>query len=227
MKDYELVFLDADETIFDFSRAESYALEETFRQYGLDATQDSLSAYHEINKELWERLEKGEMDQPRLKSERFRLLLIKLGIGLDAERVGKSYIEWLSQGAFLLDGAEEICEYLSRKYKIVIITNGIKEVQSARIGNSRVRKYFSKVVISEEANCSKPSKEIFEYACRAVDYHRKDRMIIVGDSLSSDIQGGLNFGIDTCWANLASKPNQTDMVPTYEIRTLEELKTLL
>lgn len=227
MSKYDLVFLDADETLFDFKRAESEALSGAFGQFGLEASGDTLRDYEEINKRLWAALERGEIDQTRLKVERFGHLFKKMGADIDPEAFSRAYIELLSRGAFLLDGAESVCEYLGGKYTLAIITNGIKEVQLPRIGGSAIRRHISRVIVSEEARHSKPSKEIFDYACNAIGFHRKERMIMVGDSLASDIQGGINFGIDTCWANLASARNETGIAPTYEIRKLEELKGIL
>ena len=112
-------------------------------------------------------------------------------------------------------------------FRSVVVTNGIKEVQRSRIGRSPLEPYFSDLVISEEAGSSKPSPAIFEHACARLGFHDKDRMIMVGDSLSSDIRGGVNFGIDTCWFNPGSKANDSGLRPTYEIRELSELRTIL
>lgn len=227
MKRYEVVFIDADETLFDFKRAEAHALAQSFARFGLEPSQAALLAYEEINKGLWAALERGETDQASLKVERFRLLFERLGANVDAAIFSAAYIEWLSKGTFLLEGAEEACRYLAGKYELAIITNGIAEVQRPRIGNSAIAGLVKAVIISEEARCGKPSAGIFEYACDAIDRRDKDGMIMVGDSLSSDILGGLNFGIDTCWANLASAANETGIRPTYEIRRLAELKDIL
>jgi 2-haloacid dehalogenase len=224
---HELVFLDADETLFDFKRAESFALTQCFSRFDLELSEAIFGDYIEINKALWLSLERGEIDQAGLKIERFARLFQKLGLDLDARLFGASYVEALSRASFLLDGAEELCAYLAAKYTLAIITNGIRDVQAPRIDASSIRKHLSGIIISEEAKSSKPSKEIFAYACERLGFHEKAKMIIVGDSLSSDIQGGINFGIDTCWANLTAMKNETDIVPTYEIRALAELTRIL
>ena len=154
------------------------ALAQSFEQFGLALTERAARDYGEINKGLWLLFEKGEIEQKILKVERFRVLFLRLGEKIDAALFSEAYIEWLSRASFLLDGAEELCRYLSEKYILAIITNGIKKVQISRIGNS-------------------------------------------------DIKGGIDYGIDTCWANLASRKNETSLVPTYEIRKLEELRTIL
>jgi len=227
MKKYEVIFLDADETLFDFRKAEAYALAGAFKEYGLDLTASVFSDYDEINKALWKSLERGETDQASLKVERFRLLFARMRTDIEADSFGASYVEWLSRASFLLDGAEEICGYLASKYRLAIITNGIKDVQAPRIESSAIRKYLDAIIISEEVGWSKPSPEIFDKACAALGFHEKAKMIIIGDSLSSDIQGGINFGIDTCWANFSSSKNDTEIVPTYEIKELAKLRKML
>lgn len=189
MKNYDLVFMDADETLFDFRRAEAFALAHAFGQCGLEATGGIVAGYNEINKGLWRQFERGETDQVTLKVERFRLLFRKIGSDLDAEKFSDLYLDWLGKGCFLLDGAEEICRYLSGKHRLALITNGIKRVQRSR---------FESIVISEDAGSSKPSVGIFAHACRMMDFNDRSRMIMVGDSLSSDIAGGANYGIATC-----------------------------
>jgi YjjG family noncanonical pyrimidine nucleotidase len=227
MPKYELVLLDADETLFDFKRVEGYALERSFGQFGLELTEDVLRDYDTINKSLWRRLEKGETSQAKLKIERFRLLFQKLGASVDAEDFSRSYIEWLSKGSFLLEGAESLCKYLYGKYRLAILSNGIKDVQLPRINASPLLKYLTGIIVSEEAKSSKPDAGIFEYACASLGFFDKRRMLMVGDSLSSDIQGGINFGIDTLWVNMAKTENETGPRPTYEVHSLAEIRGIL
>jgi 2-haloacid dehalogenase len=227
MKPYDLVFIDADETLFDFRKAERYALRQSFELFELEYTDDALVAYESINSAIWKRLEKGELDQERLKVERFELLFDTLDADADAAAFSSTYLNWLGKGAFLLPGAQEICGYLAGKYRLAMVTNGIKEVQRARIGTSPIAAHFAALVISEEAGSSKPNPAIFEHACGILDMHNKEKMIMIGDSLSSDIRGGINFGIDTCWFNPSGAPNPTELEPTYEIRRFEELKRIL
>jgi len=227
VKAYELVFMDADETLFDFSKAEAFALVESFAQFGLDAGEAALADYDAINKDCWRRFERGEMDQATLKVERFRLLFEKLEVRVDPAEFGVAYLDWLSKGGFLLEGAEELCEYLAGKYRLAIVTNGIARVQRRRFEASPIRKYFEAIAISEEAGFSKPNPGIFEYACGLVDYRDRSKMIIVGDSLTSDIAGGAAFGIDTCWLNPKGAPRTPGLEPTYELPDLFGLKAIL
>jgi len=226
-KPYTLVFLDADETLFDFRRAEEFALARSFEESGLTLTDRAAQEYERINIDLWRRLEHGEIDQQSLRSERFRLLFEVLGIARDARDFGETYVSWLARASFLLDGAERLCAYLGARYRLAILTNGIKEVQYARIQSSPINRYVEKLIVSEEAGSSKPDPAIFEYACAALEFRDRKRMIIIGDSLSSDIRGGQNFGIDTCWYNPAKLPLAGEARPTYEVASLEEIEGLL
>ena len=241
MKPYELLLLDADETLFDFRRAEAFALEKAFAERGLAATPETVARYDAINKEIWRRLERGEIDQARLKVERFALFFAEAGISLDAADFSELYLEWLGRGSFLLPGAEELCAYLAAKYRLAIVTNGIAKVQRPRFEASPIRRHFGAIVISEEVGAAKPQPEIFERACEAMGVFDKSKVLMIGDSLSSDIAGGAAYGIDTCWLNPggaaigaagAGAPAKTEapaktLAPTYMVRDLAELRALL
>lgn len=229
MKHYEVVFIDLDETLLDFYQAEKQALRLAFGQFGLAYSERAVLEYDEINAGVWRKLERGEIDQETLKVERFRLLLNRLHADADPAAFSALYLQELGKGVFLLPGAEETCAYLGGKYALVVVTNGIKDVQRSRIGRSPLEPYFSELIISEEAGSSKPAPAIFEYACRKLGFSDKDKdtMIMVGDSLSSDIRGGANFGMDTCWFNPGLRANDSGLQPTYEIQALPELRTIL
>ena len=186
---YDVVFLDADGTLFDFKKAEGYALERAFGEAGLELSPDVALAYDRINSGLWKMLERGEIDQSRLRTERFRLLFLELGAKADARAFADIYVRWLSRGSFLIEGALEACELLSQKYVLSIVTNGIREVQLARIAASPLQPYLRDIVVSEEAGCGKPDPRIFEFACSRIGFHDKSRMIIVGDSLQLGHRG--------------------------------------
>ncbi|MGL5692856.1 MAG: HAD-IA family hydrolase, partial [Peptostreptococcaceae bacterium] len=127
----------------------------------------------------------------------------------------------------LYEETEELLSYLSEKYKIVIITNGLLSVQNNRIRNSIVNHYFDEVIISDEIKIAKPDSKIFEYALNTIKHNNKNSVLMIGDSLSSDIKGGFNFGIDTCWFNSNQKLNNSKINPTFEINSLLQLKELL
>ncbi|MCE1196668.1 YjjG family noncanonical pyrimidine nucleotidase [bacterium] len=238
MKTYELLLLDADETLFDFRRAEAFALEGAFAERGLAATPEAVARYDAINKDIWRRLERGEIDQATLKVERFALLFAEMGVALDAADFSDLYLAWLGRGSFLLPGAEELCAYLAAKYRLAIVTNGIAAVQRPRFEVSPIRRHFEAIVISEEVGAAKPHPAIFERACEALGVFDKSKVLMIGDSLSSDIAGGAAYGVDTCWLNPGGAPAAGPaggrapsavggFAPTYVVRDLAELRALL
>lgn len=229
--DYSLVYLDADDTLFDYARAERFALEEAFAAFsGIGASPldgELLKSYGEINKKLWRDYENKLISQEHLRTERFKLLFEKHDIDIDALEFGVGYLSRLGKASFLVDGALALCEYLHARYTVAIITNGIAEVQRARIGGSSIKGYIDHLIISEEAGYGKPDVGIFSYAETITGSRDKSRMIIVGDSPQSDVQGGINYGIDTCWFNIHGIENTTGIQPKYTIGKLEELKSIL
>lgn len=227
MKRYGLIFMDADETLFDFVRAEAFALSSAFGEAGLSFDESAAQLYDAINKDCWRRFERGELDQATLKTERFGLLFASLGLEVDPARFGRSYLAWLARASFLLEGAEEVCAYLAGRYRLVLLTNGIAGVQRPRFAASSIRRFFEAIVISGEVGYAKPDPRIFDCACDLVGFHDKSRILMVGDSLSSDIAGGAAFGIDTCWFNPRGLPRVPGLDPSYETAELSGLRTIL
>ena len=145
----------------------------------------------------------------------------------DAATLSRRYLHHLARGSHLIDGAEDICRYMAQRYTLAILTNGIAEVQRSRLSRSVLHDIIPHIIISEEVGLSKPDPRIFEYAMDMLGHPRRDTVLMVGDSLSSDIRGGANAGIDTCWYNPHGATCSDDPVPTYEIRALEELRLVL
>ena len=231
-KAYGIVFIDADETLFDFERAKDEALRACFAGIGLELTADAIRDYDEINEGMWRLVERGEMEKGRLRSERFRVLFERRGIGAEVGPFSEAFIAALALGSYLLPGAEELCAYLAGKYRLAIVTNGIREVQVSRLTRSPIARHVERLVVSEEAGCAKPDPAIFEYACaalglRGVSGRDKEGMIMVGDSLSSDVGGGIAFGIDTLWLNRKGLANEEGPRPTYEARDYEGIRAIL
>lgn len=228
MKKYELICFDADDTLLDFRRAERYALEKSLQSFGIVYDEaHHLRIYSQINQAVWRELEQGELAQDQLKSERFRRLAQALRQDFDPVAFGKAYLQALSEASFLLDGALEIVRYLKEKYRLLIITNGFHMVQTKRIGESALAPYIDEVVISEDVKSAKPEREIFQQALARIGHRDKSTVLMVGDSLSSDIQGGINFAIDTCWFNPTRSENESLITPNYEIHRLLELKSIV
>jgi 2-haloacid dehalogenase len=224
---YDLVFLDADDTLFDFEAAEAYAFEGACSDFKLTCDSSEFLLYKEINHALWKDLEKGLVNQEILRVERFRRFFKEINTGINPNEFAFSFANWLGKGTFLLPGAEELCRNLAGKITQVILTNGIRDVQESRLRLSVLSPWIDHLVISEEVGCQKPNPGIFEYALKKVGAVPRKRMIIVGDSLTSDIQGGVNFGIDTCWFNPGRKPRSRGLDPTFEISKLSDLEEIL
>jgi len=227
MKIYELVFIDADDTLFDYRKAEREALSGAFQSLDMSINDEIIEKYGRINKELWRKYERNEISQKALRTERFRLLFNELAVTVDYSDFSETYLEHLSNSAVLMDNADTICRYLHENYTTVIMTNGISKVQRNRFDRSHIKDCFDHLIISEEAGFNKPHIGIFEYAEQITGFSDKDKMIIIGDSLTSDIAGGINYGIDTCWLNLHGTDNTKDIQPSYSISDLLELKNIL
>jgi len=225
---YEVIIFDADETLFDFKKSEREAIKNSMIEFNIDYDEKyHLEIYSKINSEIWKEFEKGLITQNKLKVERFKRLSIKLNIKFDEITFAKSYMKHLSNASFLYDDSLSLIKDLSKDYKLIIITNGLTDVQDRRIRKSIIATYFDDIVISEEVNIAKPDPKIFSLALNNINYTDKDKVLIVGDSLTSDIKGGINFGIDTCWYNPTKIINNTKIHPTYEIFNLTDLKYTL
>lgn len=221
---YHTLLFDADETLFDFSRTETAALEDTFLAHEMEFLPMHFERYKEINHELWSELEAGLISSQLLRTERFSRLFQAFKLDLDPVAFSGEYLVNLGRGAYLLDGAEELCAALSAQgYRLAIITNGIKEVQHERIRRSPLSNTFEQIIVSEEAGSQKPESGIFDVAFAKLGLQAKDGVLMIGDSLSSDIQGGNRYGIETCWFNPRRAANKTVIQPTYEIHALHEL----
>ena len=225
---YEIIIFDADETLFDFKKSERDAFKNTMLEFDIEYDENHhLKIYHGINMAIWKEFEDGLITQKELKVERFKRLSHKLNTKFDEVEFAKSYMKYLSYASFLYDDSIDLVESLHKNYRLTIITNGLKDVQDNRIRKSIIAKYFEDVVVSEEVEVSKPDPKIFEHALNNIKHTDKSKVLMVGDSLTSDIQGGINFGIDTCWFNPNKIVNKTEIKPTYEISNLMELKDIL
>lgn len=227
---YKIILFDADDTLYDYAKAEAFALSGVFSEIDQECTDAIVDSYRRINQKLWNEFEQGSVTQSELRTARFERLLAEHDIqtALDAEAFSNAYIKYLGQGSFLTDGAEELCRQLTeRGQRMAIITNGIKEVQFNRISGSTLCDSFECIIVSEDAGSQKPHEGIFDYAFEKLNFPEKKDVLIVGDSLTSDILGGVRYGIDTCWYNPQRKPNHTSIKPKYEIHRLEELHDII
>ena len=224
---YDWLLLDADGTLFDYDRAEAAALTLTLEGLGVSPTPDHLTRYRGFNSALWAALERGEVTREKLRSERFRLLFDAFGIDADPVVFNAQYLEHLGQRGDLLDGAEAVLGRLFGRTRMALLTNGFAEVQRTRLDHSGLGRFFEVVIISDEVGFAKPDPRIYDASFEAMGNPSKASVLMVGDSLTSDMQGGMNYNIDTCWFNPNGKPNTLDRDPTFEIRSLDELAKLV
>lgn len=224
---YQWLLLDADGTLFDYEKAEAAALRKTFEQAGCRFEPGHLEAYRRINGRIWRELELGETTPDRLKVRRFELLFAAIGVASDPAAFSEQYLENLAHASYLMKGAEEMIRALHGKVGLAVITNGLKDVQRPRLARSAVGQYLDHVVISEEVGAAKPDRRIFDAAFSQMSAPRKEEVLIVGDSLTSDIKGGSDYGIDTCWFNPMRRPRDLDVEIRYEITSLSELLSIV
>ena len=223
----EFLFLDLDDTILDFHKAERIALSNTIRSFGIEPTEEVLGRYHVINKWHWEQLELGTMTRAEVLLGRFAMLFEERNIAVDPEAVARAYEKNLGIGHWFLPGAEEAVETLSKKYRLFLASNGTASVQKGRMTSANLYRFFEKVFVSQEIGHNKPSKAYFDACFAAIPDFDPEKAMIVGDSLSSDIQGGINAGIKTCWVNPTHAAAKAGIRPDYEIEALHQLPALL
>lgn len=221
------VLLDLDDTILDFHKAEHIALSATLRELGIEPTEAVLKRYSEINLAHWKRLELGELTRPEVLHGRFTQLFAEMGVDGDCYEAQRIY-EWrLGTGHYFLDGGQELLDTLYGKYDLYLASNGTDIVQTRRIASANIEHYFKELFISQRLGHDKPKREFFDAAFARIEGFKADEAIIIGDSLTSDIKGGINAGIRTCWFNLRKIKNDSGITPDYEVTSLSEIPALL
>ena len=223
----EFLFLDLDDTILDFKKAEYIAIGKTIAEFGVEPTEEIRHRYHLINKWHWEQLELGKMTRAQVLENRFRVLFEEQGIQVDAARVARAYEKNLGTGHWFLPGAEEAVDALHKKYRLFLASNGTASVQKGRMTSANLYRFFETVFVSQEIGHNKPAKEYFDACFARIPGFDPEKCIMVGDSLTSDIRGGINAGIRTVWVNPTHAPGRPDIVPDYEIESISQLEALL
>lgn len=224
---FEFLFIDMDDTVLDFKKAEHIAIRKTLREAGMDPTDELCARYSAINKSYWERLERKEVTREQLQVGRFADLMAEYGIEGNAKACADRYMENLGQGHYFLPGAEEALQSLCEKYQLYLASNGNTETQVSRIASAGIEKYFREIFISGMVGVNKPDKGFFDYCFTRIPGFAPEKAMIVGDSLTSDILGGKNAGIATCWINPDHKTAKPGLTPDYQIESLSQLETLL
>lgn len=232
MKKYQYLLFDADNTLFDFSQAEYLSFTDMCSVCDVSYTQTLYEQYSAINDSLWKLHEQKKISLEALKIERFRRLLLSNGYDDNDLTTKKAvtmrdcYMAGLAEKTCLIDGAEDICRKLSEKYDMYIVTNGIGWIQRSRFGKSALVPYFRDMFISEEIGVGKPSGEYYDYVLRKIGCADKSAYLALGDSITSDCTGAVNYGLDICYFNPKKKPNE-GLDLTYTIQNLSELEAIL
>ena len=230
MQRYSTVFLDADETLFDFHAAERRALSQVMEEFHLPVTESNIAYYIDTNRSLWRQFDLGEITQEALGRERFARLLAHLGgqVEKGAEMNG-AYETALGQYGLLLPGAEELCRRLASRCALYLLTNGMTRSQTGRLEKSSIKGYIRRMFISQAMGCQKPQRAFFDqvFSALGIGPAEKKRVVMVGDSLRSDIQGGVNAGIDTIWFHPWGDEPPAPLRPTWEARSLEQVGDII
>lgn len=221
------VLLDLDDTILDFKKAESQALCKTLCSLGIEPSQHIVQLYSDYNLSQWKRLERGEITRAEVKVNRYRLLFDDLGVDVSPEKATQIYEDNLCIGHYFIQGAPEMLKKLKDRFDLYLVSNGTKRVQEGRLSSAGISGCFKEIFISENVGYNKPSKGFFDFCFSRIPDFKKEETVIIGDSLTSDILGGINSGIKTVWFNPNRNKNDSDIKPDYEISSLDEAEKLL
>ena len=227
---YTTLLMDADETIFDFLRGERTSLSAVLERRGLPHDDSVLAEYHEINDALWHAFERGEITKEALKRERFARLAKACGFppSLDVDKINDDYLTLLGESDYLLSGARDFLQNLKNGgYDLVLITNGVARTQLRRLEKSGLAPLFSHVFVSEAVGAQKPLRAFFDAVLAKVDESDPGRLLVIGDSLASDMQGAVNAGLDCVWFNPKGLLNDRELPVTKETRTYAEIEAFL
>ena len=224
---YRIALFDADNTLLDFTRAEAEAIRICLAAHGIPTDEATVALYSRVNDRHWKRLEQGLTTRERLKVDRFGDFLAEAGYVADPRRMAEDYLSALSEQRFLMDGASELIRRLHGRCRLYIVTNGIAAVQRSRFGGCPLSPYFDGVFISEDMGYAKPDPRFFDRVAAAIPDFDPAEALVIGDSLTSDIQGGIRYGLDTCWFNPQGKPPPDGMAITHTVASLSEIPPIL
>lgn len=225
---YTTLLFDIDDTLLDFKLAEHYAISTLMTELSVEANDANIQRYSQINQGYWEEFEKGLLTKEVLIAKRFETFFALHELAVDGKEADAKFRSYLEQSHHLIAGSIPLLEALVPQYRLYATTNGVAQTQYRRLKDSGLIQYFKDIFVSEDTGYQKPTKEYFDYVFARIPNFNAKETVIIGDSLTSDILGGMNAGIDTCWFNPHHLPNPFSHIkPTYEIAALDDLKTLL
>lgn len=228
MKKYKWLQFDVDNTLLDFSKASKESLYQTSIDYGIECNEEIYKIYKRENAKVWEAFEQKRIDTVELRKIRFAGFFEVMGINnIDPFQFNSDYLQNIIKSSEEYEGANELVASLKNDYLLSIITNGLKEVQRPRLDKVGMTDLFDSIVVSDEIDVAKPDVQFFEYTYSTIENPpKKAEILVIGDNLMSDILGGINFGVDTCWLS-HGKENKTNIQPTYTITDVFDLPRIL
>lgn len=229
MRKYDVLLWDVDQTLLDFGKSQQDALGRSFEKYGRIMDRETLALYVTINDSYWKRHERGEVSKKELLTGRFATLFARTGISdIPVEEFAAFYQKALGEVYYFRDDSYRLCQELKEEgIRQYAVTNGVSSTQRNKLRLSGLDRILDDVFISEEIGEPKPNPLYFEKCFQKIPEFSPKKALLVGDSLSSDIQGGNNAGVHCCWYNPEKKPNDTSLWIDYEIRNLWELKEII
>lgn len=227
MKKYKILLLDVDNTLLDFEKDNEKAFQSTISSLGIECKKEIYETYSTASVKLWKKLEEKEITMETLRWERANAVIQKYEIEIEPKIFYQKMSEQLRRTGTLIQGAEEVLEKLRKQYKLAVITNGPKEEQRERLKNAGIEEMFEEIFVSGEIGYNKPDIQFFHYVFEKISPITEKEALVIGDTISSDIQGGYIAGIDTCWYNPKQEKNATTIQPTYEIKDLRQLEEIL
>ncbi|MCR8968949.1 YjjG family noncanonical pyrimidine nucleotidase [Facklamia sp. 7083-14-GEN3] len=227
---YQLLLFDLDNTLFNFNQAQDQALLEFLSQEGVP--QQDIAAYIEyyipLNQSLWNKLELGLIDRQQLISSRFALLFNHFGHQRDGVELAQAYQKCMGRQGQLIEGARVFLDSCLKEGKrLFAISNGISNIQRARLAHGELNLYFEEIFISEEIGYVKPAKDFFDYVAKHIEGFNSKQALVIGDSLSADIQGALNAGLDCVWFNRLNENKQSHLPANYVVDNYNDLAKII
>jgi len=224
-KEFDYLLFDLDNTLLNFDKSSEEAFHHLINHHSsLNSHPDLYKEYSRVNHDLWEMREQGLITADALKEKRWSLFFEKVKLkGLEAEEANRLYFEHIATSVHFVPFAKELLDVLKAQFRLVLVTNGLSEVQRPRLANAGLTEYFEHIIISDEISSAKPQQAFFDYCHNKMNYPDKGRVLVIGDTLKSDIRGARAFGYKSCWFNHDGLNNEGTDQPDYEIRKLEEL----
>lgn len=224
---YPYLLFDADDTLFDFGKADRRAFAAACEAIGLTFSEELLEMFRTHNNACWTMFDRGEASKGFIVIERFRRLFAELGVDADPAAANEAHLSTLATCSFPTPHSVEVCQTLAQTHRLFLVTNAVASVQCGRLARAEIKPYLETAFISEEAGAQKPTKAYFDYVFSRIDGITKENCLLIGDSLTSDILGANNYGIPCCWYNPRRSPNPDGLRVDYEITDLRELYAIV